>query len=71
MAVNIEDLKSLCDFKDGHYESKKGQDYLNSIKKELKIYTNIKENDNLALAIELKVSKILDSIYNIGLFEKC
>lgn len=23
MAVNIEDLKSLCDFKDGHYESKK------------------------------------------------
>lgn len=50
--------------------NKKGKDYLNSIKKELKIYTNIKENDNLSLAIELKVSKILDSIYNIGLFEK-
>lgn len=31
MAVNIEDLKSLCDFKDGHYESKKGQDYLDAL----------------------------------------
>lgn len=31
MAVNIEDLKSLCDYKDGHYESKKGQDYLDAL----------------------------------------
>lgn len=50
--------------------NKKGQEYLNSIKKDIKIYTNIKSNDNLAFNIELKVSKILDSIYKIGLFER-
>lgn len=31
MAVNIEDLKSLCDYKNGHYESKQGQDYLDAL----------------------------------------
>ena len=31
MAINIEALKSLCDFKDGHYESKQGQDYLDAL----------------------------------------
>lgn len=46
-----------------------GKDYLNKIKKDIKIYTNIKNTDHLALAIELKISKILDSIYDTNLLE--
>ena len=47
----------------------KGREYLNKIKKDIKIYTNIKNSNNLALAIELKISKILDSIYNTNLLK--
>lgn len=47
----------------------KGREYLNKIKKNIQIYTNIKNNDNLALAIELKISKILDLIYNTNLLK--
>lgn len=50
--------------------SNKGKEYINKIKKDIKIYTNIKENINNILDIELKVSKILDSIYNLNLLEK-
>ena len=45
----------------------KGKEYLKNIKKDVLIYTNIKEGINPILDIELKVSKILDSIYNIDL----
>ena len=47
--------------------SKKGKEYLNTIKKDVSIYTNIKEGLNPVLDIELKVSKVLDSIYDLGL----
>lgn len=47
-----------------------GKNYLNQIKKDLNIYTNIKEGINLVLDYELKASIILDSIYNIDLFKK-
>lgn len=47
--------------------NKKGKDYLSKIKKDLKIYTNIKEGISNILDIELKVSKILDIIYNTNL----
>ena len=50
--------------------SNKGKEYINSIKKDIKIYTNIKENINKDLDIELKVSKILDSIYDLDLLKK-
>lgn len=44
--------------------SNKGKEYLNQIKKNIQIYTNIKEGINEVLDIELRVSKILDTIYN-------
>ncbi len=47
-----------------------GKKYLSNIKKSLTYYTNIKEGLNKTLDIELKASKILDSIYNIELFKK-
>nr|MCR5350580.1 nucleotidyltransferase family protein [Acholeplasmatales bacterium] len=46
-----------------------GKDYLKSIKKNINIYTNIKEDINMILDIELKTSKLLDSIYNINLLK--
>ena len=49
--------------------SDKGKKYLNEIKKDVNIYTNIKEGINKALDIELKISKILDSIYNLDLLK--
>ena len=48
----------------------KGREYLNTIKKNIKVYTNIKNGINLALDIELKASKILDIIYNLNLLNK-
>ena len=47
--------------------NKEGKKYLNSIKKNVNIYTNIKEGINDVLDIELKISKILDTIFNIDL----
>ena len=49
--------------------SDNGKNYLSEIKKNLNIYTNIKEGINKALDIELKASKILDAIYNNDLFK--
>ncbi|MBQ6782763.1 MAG: nucleotidyltransferase family protein [Acholeplasmatales bacterium] len=49
--------------------SDNGKNYLSEIKKNLNIYTNIKEGINKALDIELKSSKILDAIYNNDLFK--
>ena len=49
--------------------SDKGKKYLNEIKKDVNIHTNIKEGINKALDIELKISKILDSIYNLDLLK--
>lgn len=48
----------------------KGKQYLSSIKKEIKIYTNIKNDLNPILDIELKISKILDMIYNTNIFNQ-
>ncbi len=41
-----------------------GKDYLNTIKKDVLIYSNLKNNINKIFDIELKISKILDVIYN-------
>ena len=46
-----------------------GKAYLNKIKKNINIYSNIKEGLNNILDIEMKVSKILDLIYNIDLLK--
>ena len=45
----------------------KGQEYIKTIKKDVKIYTNIKNNIHPSIDIELKVSTILDSIYNTNI----
>ncbi len=44
-----------------------GLSYIKSIKKNKILYTNIKEGLNPILDIELRISKILDSIYNLNL----
>ena len=47
----------------------KGKAYLNSIKKNNTIYTNIKNNINQILDIEINTSKIIDIIYDINIFD--
>ena len=49
--------------------SNKGKEYLNQIKKDVPIYTNIKDGIHNALDMELKISKILDSIYHLDLLK--
>lgn len=49
--------------------SLKGKEYLSRIKKKINIYTNIKEGINNIFDIELKISKILDVIYNLNLLK--
>ena len=46
-----------------------GRKYLSNFKKDLTVYTNIKEGLNKALDIEFKASRLLDSIYNLKLIE--
>ncbi len=46
----------------------KGKQLLNMYKKKIKIYTNIKDNINKTLDTELKISRILDIIYNTNMF---
>ena len=46
-----------------------GKNYLNELKKDINIYTNIKEGINDVFDIELKVSKILDNIFDINLLK--
>lgn len=46
----------------------KGKEYISSIKKDVNIITNIKEGINTVLDIEIKVTKIIDSIYNTNVF---
>ena len=50
--------------------STKGKEYLNTLKKNTKVYTNIKEGIEDIYDIELKVSKVLDSIYGLDLLKK-
>lgn len=45
-----------------------GKSYLNNIKKNIIIYTNIKEGINKSLDKELYISKVIDLIYNTNLF---
>lgn len=45
-----------------------GKSYLNIIKKELTVYTNIKEGINNILDKELYISKVIDLIYNTNIF---
>ena len=47
-----------------------GQAYLSAIKNEINIFTNIKSGDNPILDIEMKLSKILDAIYDLKLVEQ-
>ncbi len=47
--------------------NKLGRTYLNEIKKEINIITNIKDGLNTVIDIEYKISKILDLIYNQNL----
>ena len=47
----------------------KGLAYLKQIKKDVNIYTNIKNNQNDILDITIKISKILDLIYNQDLLK--
>ncbi|MBQ9449416.1 MAG: nucleotidyltransferase family protein [Acholeplasmatales bacterium] len=47
-----------------------GKDYLSEIKKDVLIYTNIKNGINDILDIELKTSKILDLIYDLNLLKQ-
>ncbi len=47
-----------------------GKSYLKTIKKDLVFYTNIKNDINIVFDIELKASKILDSVYNINLLDR-
>lgn len=49
--------------------SANGKLYLSKIKKDVKIHTNIKEGLSKALDIEIKVSKILDIIYDNNLLK--
>jgi len=46
-----------------------GQKYLSSIKHDINIYTNIKEGLNDILDYEIKISKVLDTIYNLNNLE--
>ncbi|MGM9969640.1 MAG: nucleotidyltransferase family protein, partial [Anaeroplasma sp.] len=48
--------------------NQKGKEYLNTIKKEIIIYTNIKNNLHYSLDIELRISKLFDFIFNLDLF---
>lgn len=64
--------------KDSLHESKprvlgfnsKGQNYLNSIKKETDFFTNLKSNINITYDIEIKILKILSVIYNVDFFKE-
>ena len=44
-----------------------GKKYINEIKKDINIFTNIKNNINVIFDIEIKTSKIIDSIYNTNI----
>ncbi len=48
--------------------SNNGKEYINTIKHDIKIYTNIKEGISKVLDIEIKISKILDIIFDTNLF---
>ncbi len=47
-----------------------GKEYLNKIKKNITIYTSIKEGINESFDLEIRASKILDIIYNENLVKK-
>ena len=47
--------------------SQAGKEYLNKIKKEEVIYTNIKNGLHPSLDIEMRISRVLDQIYNLDL----
>lgn len=46
-----------------------GKMYISEIKKHKNIYTNIKEGINEILDLEIKISKVLDTIYNLDLLK--
>lgn len=48
----------------------KGREYLSTRKKDVLVYTNIKEGLNPILDIELRISRLLDSIYGTTLFQQ-
>lgn len=69
--ITKEDIKDLnYDFLRILGFNEAGKKYLNAIKKETKIYTNIKEGLNPILDIELKITKLIDYIYKTNLLAK-
>ena len=67
LLLEIEKKKYKIDFIRVLGFNSKGAKYLNQIKKEVTIYTNIKEGINYILDTEMKASKILDMIYKENL----
>ena len=47
-----------------------GKEYLNKIKKNINIISNIKNGINTVYDIEINTSKLLDTIYNTNIYEK-
>lgn len=50
--------------------SSKGREYLSSRKKEITIYTNIREGLTPALDMEIRISKLIDSIFHTHLLQQ-
>ena len=67
MLLDLPNKKYKMDFVRVLGFNQKGQDYLKKLKKDITIYTNIKEGLNPILDVELKISKILDVIYKENL----
>ncbi|MCM1130520.1 MAG: nucleotidyltransferase family protein [Roseburia sp.] len=64
-SINKHDVKDIqCNFLRILGYTNLGKSYLNKIKKDVNIFTNIKENLHPILDIELKITKILDMIYS-------
>ena len=66
--MNILNHKSINFIRVLGYD-KSGQEYLRNIKHDITIYTNIKEGLNDILDYEIKISKVLDTIYNLNNLE--
>jgi hypothetical protein len=66
--MNILNHKSINFIRVLGYD-KIGQEYLRNIKHDITIYTNIKEGLNDILDYEIKISKVLDTIYNLNNLE--
>lgn len=73
-SITRDDMKMILNDKIDYIRvlgtNKKGLEYMKEIKKDINIYTNIKEGINSVLDIEILISKFLDNVYNLDLFSK-